>query len=186
MTYDVEINGAVRSVEIRRQGGTTTVVVDGRAYQVDGRPSEGRWSLLATEAAGGGTVATPGASPAAFRSHEVAVVDRLRGALTVHVDGVAIDLVAAARRPGSAARHRAAGPTGGGTGPQRVTAPMPGKIVKLLVRPGDTVDARQGLVVVEAMKMENELRSQRPGTVTDVRVKEGMSVEAGTVLVVVE
>jgi biotin carboxyl carrier protein len=63
---------------------------------------------------------------------------------------------------------------------------MPGKIVKVLVQPGDVVGARQGLVVVEAMKMENELRSQRPGTVADVRVKEGMSVEAGTVLVVVE
>ena len=73
-----------------------------------------------------------------------------------------------------------------GTGPQRVAAPMPGKIVKVLVQPGDAVEARQGLVVVEAMKMENELRAQRPGTVTDVRVQEGMSVEAGTVLVVVE
>jgi biotin carboxyl carrier protein len=174
VTYEVEIQGVVRTVEVQRQGQETVVVVDGRPYHADGRPSDGSWSLLVREA------------DAPWRSHDVAVLDRLRGALTVYVDGVAVDVVATARRPGSAARHRTAGPGGGGTGPQRVAAPMPGKIVKVLVQPGDVVGARQGLVVVEAMKMENELRSQRPGTVADVRVKEGMSVEAGTVLVVVE
>jgi biotin carboxyl carrier protein len=63
---------------------------------------------------------------------------------------------------------------------------MPGKVVRVLVAPGDQVTARQGLVVVEAMKMENELRSPKDGRVTDVRVQQGMSVEAGRVLVVVE
>jgi biotin carboxyl carrier protein len=63
---------------------------------------------------------------------------------------------------------------------------MPGRIVKLLVQRGDTVAARQGLVVVEAMKMENELRSPKDGTVAEVRVSEGMSVDAGAVLLVVE
>ena len=58
--------------------------------------------------------------------------------------------------------------------------------MKLLVKPGDKVDARQGLVVVEAMKMENELRARAAGTVTEVRVTEGSSVEAGAILVVVE
>jgi len=71
-------------------------------------------------------------------------------------------------------------------GPQRVTAPMPGKIVKLLVKPGDKVQPRQGVVVVEAMKMENELRARAEGTVTEVRVTEGSSVEAGAILVVLE
>jgi biotin carboxyl carrier protein len=63
---------------------------------------------------------------------------------------------------------------------------MPGKIVRILVKPGDSVLARQGLVVVEAMKMENELRAPKAGTVAEVRVTEGASVEAGAVLVVVE
>jgi biotin carboxyl carrier protein len=70
-------------------------------------------------------------------------------------------------------------------GPQPVVAPMPGRIVKVLVKAGDTVAARQGLVVVEAMKMENELRSPKAGTVSDVRVTEGMLVEAKAVLVIV-
>jgi biotin carboxyl carrier protein len=62
---------------------------------------------------------------------------------------------------------------------------MPGRVVKVLVTPGAAVAARQGLVVVEAMKMENELRAPRAGTVTEVRVREGAPVDANTVLVVI-
>jgi biotin carboxyl carrier protein len=74
----------------------------------------------------------------------------------------------------------------GGSGPHRVVAPMPGKVVRVLVKPGDEVKPKQGLVVVEAMKMENELKSARAGRVRDVFVVEGRSVDAGTVLVIVE
>ena len=73
-----------------------------------------------------------------------------------------------------------------GHGPQRVVAPMPGRIAKVLVKVGDVVVAGQGLVVVEAMKMENELRSPRAGTVTEVPAGEGALVKANAVLVVVE
>jgi len=62
---------------------------------------------------------------------------------------------------------------------------MPGRIVKVLVRAGDVVAARQGLLVVEAMKMENELRAPRAGTVAEVRVSEGAPVEANVVLAVI-
>jgi biotin carboxyl carrier protein len=63
---------------------------------------------------------------------------------------------------------------------------MPGKIVRVFVRPGDTVTARQPLVVVEAMKMENELRAGRAGTVAEVHAREGASVEAGALLIVIQ
>jgi biotin carboxyl carrier protein len=63
---------------------------------------------------------------------------------------------------------------------------MPGKVVRVLVKSGDLVRARQPLVVVEAMKMENELRAQRDGTVADVQAREGQSVDAGALLVVVQ
>jgi biotin carboxyl carrier protein len=63
---------------------------------------------------------------------------------------------------------------------------MPGKVVRVLVEPGDEVAGRQPLVVVEAMKMENELSSPRPGRVKEVAVRPGQSVEAGRLLVVVE
>ena len=62
---------------------------------------------------------------------------------------------------------------------------MPGRIVKVLVQPGDRVAARQGLIVVEAMKMENELRAGRSGLVREVLVVEGASVDAGAPLVVI-
>ncbi len=71
-------------------------------------------------------------------------------------------------------------------GPQTVTAPMPGKVVRVLVRPGQEVKEGEGLVVVEAMKMENELGSPKDGTVKEVFVQEGASVEGGAKLVVVE
>ena len=75
---------------------------------------------------------------------------------------------------------------GGGHGEQAVVAPMPGRVVRLLVQPGDEVAARQGVVVVEAMKMENELRSPKAGRVKEVNVAPGASVEAGRVLLIVE
>ncbi len=82
---------------------------------------------------------------------------------------------------------RGAADTGGGAhGEQRVVAPMPGRVVRVLVNAGDDVEARQPVVVVEAMKMENELRSPKTGRVKDVAVATGASVEAGRVLMVIE
>ena len=82
-------------------------------------------------------------------------------------------------------RRRARAILGAGNGDQRIVAPMPGKVVKVLVAVGDSVEPRRGLVVIEAMKMENELAATRAGTVTEVAVTEGTSVEAGRVLVVI-
>jgi len=67
-----------------------------------------------------------------------------------------------------------------------VVAPMPGLIVRVNVSPGDTVAAGQGLVVVEAMKMENELKAPADGVVARVSVEAGAAVEKGAVLVVLE
>jgi biotin carboxyl carrier protein len=70
-------------------------------------------------------------------------------------------------------------------GPQRVDSPMPGKVVRVLVKQGDQVQEGQGLVVVEAMKMENELKSPKAGLVTELHAQEGQAVEAGAKLAVV-
>jgi len=84
-------------------------------------------------------------------------------------------------------RLRAAAGKGAARAAKRtVAAPMPGKVVKLLVKPGDAVKAGDGVIVVEAMKMENELKAPAPGTVKEIRVAEGKAVGAGEVLVVVE
>lgn len=71
-------------------------------------------------------------------------------------------------------------------GRQKVASPMPGKVVRALVREGDAVVAGQGLVVVEAMKMQNEIRSPKAGRVVAVLVKEGAAVAGGETLVEVE
>jgi biotin carboxyl carrier protein len=106
------------------------------------------------------------------------------GDFDVHLDGLTVPVQI--RPAGSFGRQKKDGPAAHTAGPQRIMAPMPGKVVRVLVKPGDDVKARQGLVVVEAMKMENELRAARDGRVRDVTVAEGQSVDAGAVLLVVE
>lgn len=73
-----------------------------------------------------------------------------------------------------------------GEGKQTLAAPMPGKIVRVLVAQGDAVEAGQGLIVIEAMKMQNELKAVRPGRVVSLSVAEGAAVASGDVLIVVE
>jgi biotin carboxyl carrier protein len=71
------------------------------------------------------------------------------------------------------------------TGPLKLSAPMPGKIVKVLVAVGDAVEPGRGVLVMEAMKMENELKASRSGTVREIKVKEGQAVEMGALLLVI-
>ena len=115
-------------------------------------------------------------------SYDVSFDPGSNGELVVHVNGVAVPLSIVDRR------HRrgrsGSGESGTDAQPKAIVAPMPGRIVRVLVQPGEAVQARQGLIVVEAMKMENELRAPRDGTVAEVRVREGASVEADAVLVV--
>jgi biotin carboxyl carrier protein len=72
------------------------------------------------------------------------------------------------------------------SGAHAIKAPMPGRVVRVLVAVGDHVTARQGVVIVEAMKMENELRSTKDGVVKEVNARQGAAIEAGTVLIVIE
>ena len=74
----------------------------------------------------------------------------------------------------------------GSAGKAMLTSPMPGKVVKLLVEEGQEVAAGQGVIVVEAMKMENELKSALPGKVKEIFVEEGQVVESGAKLLLVE
>jgi len=71
-------------------------------------------------------------------------------------------------------------------GRQKVSVPMPGKVIAVLVSEGDAVEKGQGLVIVEAMKMENEVKSPITGEVKEIKVKAGETVEGGAVLVIVE
>ncbi len=182
MRFEIEAAGRIRRVEIERQDKSYVVRVDGQPHAVDVARTGSSWSLLIGPAEAGphneSDVGTGFSRPA--RSYEVAFVQRPGGEMLVYVDGhpVMTRRAGLIRSTGGASDAR--------VGPRPIVAPMPGRILKVLVKTGDAVAARQGLVVVEAMKMENELRSPKAGTVTEVRVTEGMSVEANAVLIVVD
>jgi biotin carboxyl carrier protein len=174
--YDVDINDRTRRVEVVRHGHEFLVSVDGQKRVVDVTVQAGAISLVVSDSG-------EDAATRPRHSHEVAISERPSGELGVHVNG---RLVLATVASGRGSWARRGSEASAGKGPAKVAAPMPGKVVKVLVKPGDVVAARQGVVIIEAMKMENELKAPKAGTVSEVRAIEGTSVEAGSVLIVVE
>ena len=115
------------------------------------------------------------------RSYDVHVEEQPGGMLVVVIDGWRFEIEVRDPRRWS---RQAAGRGPGGV--ETVAAPMPGKVVRVLVAPGDAVEPGQGLVVVEAMKMQNEMKASRAGKVRAVAVAEGATVAAGDVLATIE
>ena len=114
--------------------------------------------------------------------HRLAVQSREgRGRFTIWTDGHRFDVEALDER--RRAIQDMAGAGSSYSGPAPLIAPMPGLVVRVNVKQGDEVQTGQPLVVMEAMKMENELRSTSAGIVSSVRVQPGVAVEKGAVLV---
>jgi biotin carboxyl carrier protein len=163
MIFDATVDGRTIRVEVRGQDGRHTVVLDGHPLAVDARETGRHFLSLLIDG----------------RSHEAGIEKRPGGyTIVLDDDVVAVDLAEAAR--GAAAPAKTSG------GPARIVAPMPGKIVRVLVTQGQAVEAGQGLVVIEAMKMENELKAPRAGFIKDVSARDGQAVDAGALLVVLE
>ena len=178
MTFEVEIDGRLVSVAIERAGkGRYRVVIQPPAGS-DGPVHEPRVVDAARVGDYGLSLLLDGGN--ASREVQIAPAGA-RGEFLVSLDGRTVPVMVNGRRT----RRTAGDATGGAHGEQSIVAPMPGRVVRVLVGPGDEVQARQPLVVVEAMKMENELRSPRAGTIKEVTVSAGMSVDAGRVLVTV-
>lgn len=114
------------------------------------------------------------------------LVDGALPTVTVHHDGEAVAVELLDERQEARVAATGPGQARGADGTVAVTAPMPGKVVKLLVQEGEEVSSGQGVVVVEAMKMENEIRAPMEGRVRAVKVDEGDNVEAGESLVLIE
>jgi biotin carboxyl carrier protein len=110
------------------------------------------------------------------RSYE-ARVEETPGGLVVVIDGYRFEVDVRDPR-----RFRRTAGGRGGEGVQTIAAPMPGKVIRVLVAAGDSVEAGQGLLVVEAMKMQNEMKAARAGSVISLSVREGATVAAGEVL----
>jgi len=164
MIFEATVDGRQVRVEVQGKGGRYLVRFEDRRLDVDFAETSCQFASLLIDG----------------RSHEVGLERRPDGYVVLFPeDTIAVRLQPAARGDSSAARHAASGPT-------RVLAPMPGKIVRLLAGPGDEVSAGQGLVVMEAMKMENELRAPRGGRVRETRVAEGQAVEGGALLVLLD
>ena len=170
MTFEIEVNGRVRRVSVERaRAGRYSVSLEGTLHEVDAcRVGEYGLSLLLDRDGGA--------------SREVHVVPGgLSGQWLVALDGRSVAVVVNGRRT-----HRAADEVAYAEGEQKIVAPMPGRVVRVLAAAGDRVEARQAVIVVEAMKMENELRAPRAGRIKHVGVTPGMSVEGGRVLMVIE
>ena len=176
MMFEVAIGNRVRTVSVTRKGALLRVDLDGRMHVVDSRRVNDAVISMLVQL--GDATAPSRSIDAAFATKPAA------GDFDVHLDGrtIAVQI----RPAGAFGRQKKAGGGPAASGPQRVVAPMPGKVLRVLVKAGDEVTARQGLVVVEAMKMENELRAARDGRICDVAVTEGQSVDAGAVLLTVE
>jgi biotin carboxyl carrier protein len=166
MKYEIVINGAGRSVEFaspRNNESRVKFTIDGRLVQACAvRISRGVYSILL-----GG------------RSLEVTTEETSNG-LLVRANGREFQVEVI--DPRTWRRGRGAGIELEGR--QQLVAPMPGKIVRVLVAAGQQVNAGQGLLVIEAMKMQNEIRSPKSGTVERL-AREGQTVNAGEVLAIV-
>lgn len=171
MTVEIEIEGRTRAVSVERiDADHFRVVLDGEAHLVNAARVEafGLSLLFEREGASSSEIQiAPGGAP---------------GELLAVIEGRTVAVSVNGRR----SRRGSLDGAGQGAGERPVLAPMPGRVVRVLVGPGDEVEVRQPLVVVEAMKMENELRAARPGKVSGIFVTEGQSVDAGTALVALE
>ena len=165
MKMKIQFGGRTRDLELAREGQRLRVMLDGRAFEADAvEVAPGLYSILLEGAA-----------------HEVGVESAAAG-LIVSVAGRRLEARVVDPR-----RWRGAGRGGAleAEGRQQVVAPMPGKVVRVLVQQGEKVEAGRGLLVVEAMKMQNEIRSPKTGTVERLMAAEGQAVNAGEVLAVV-
>lgn len=168
---DVQVGATSFRVDVRRDGHDWVVSLDGRTCRVNAQRVAGGWSLLVGPDAG--------VPSAARRSYDVAFDSGIDG-LRVHVDGVAVPVSLPEER--RRVRRRAGG-TVAGAGRQNVVAPMPGRVVKVLVATGDAVVDRQPVAVLEAMKMQNEIAAPSAGVVSGIHVAPGQAVGTGAKLV---
>jgi pyruvate carboxylase subunit B len=167
MKYMATFGGRTEPVDVSGTGGAYRVTIGEQVWEVDARLTpQGIVSLLI-----GGT------------SYVADVTEQDAGAMAVDVAGETYTV-----QVEEETRYiiRTRGGLPGGHGALTLTAPLPGKITHVAVRAGDTVEPGDTLLVIEAMKMENEFKAVARGTIADVRVAPGQAVNAGDVLVVLE
>ncbi len=164
MTYDITIDGQQHRLDLNRAEGRWSCRLDGREVEIDAVLA--RPDVLSLRIGN--------------QAYEVKC-ERVTGDMHLWVGS--IRFAAEVRDPRSL-RGRVRGVDD--HGPRKLTAPMPGKIVRLLVSEGAEVEAGTGVLVVEAMKMQNEIKSPKRGAIQKILVSEGAAVNAGDVLAIVD
>jgi biotin carboxyl carrier protein len=160
--YEIQIAGKSRSVELSRAAEGWQISLDGAPTNVDAvEIAPGVFSILLNG-----------------ESHEVRIAAAPDGTLTLQDGPHEWKAQMIDPRAWRGRRHGAAEVEGR----QQIVAPMPGKVIRVLVKVGDQVEAGQGLLVVEAMKMQNEVRSPKTGKVEKLSAKEGQAVNSGDTL----
>lgn len=168
MKLQADINGEKHEVEINRDGRKVTATVNGRLYDLDvSEPEKG--SLLVKNE---NKVSQVFVSPRSGKDSEFGV--------TIHGRHLDVEIIDPKRLRG------AGDDCENMDGLAEIKTAMPGKVVRILVETGADVSKGDGVIVVEAMKMQNELRSPKDGIVKTIRAAEGETVNAGEVLVVIE
>lgn len=164
MTYDVEIDGKAYRLELSQADGRWVCRLEGREVEMDA------------------VLARPDVISLRMgnKAYEVKC-ERVGGEMHLWVGSVRY--ATQVRDPRSL---RSRGRAADDRGPRKLTAPMPGKVVRVLLGEGAEVEAGGGVLVVEAMKMQNEVKSPKKGTIQKVVVREGAAVNAGDVLAIVE
>jgi biotin carboxyl carrier protein len=170
MKFEVQLEGPcgkkTRVVELERNAGSWRVTLDGQPVDADAvEITPHTLSILLNG-----------------QSHEIRITPASAGKLKLQTGTQEFTAEVIDPRSWSGRRHGHVE----AEGRQPIVAPMPGKVVRLLVKAGDHVEAGQGLLVVEAMKMQNEIRSTKSGTVERLLAKEGQPVTAGEILAWVE
>lgn len=168
MKLTAQVSGEDHEVSLNFESEKATAAIDGRGYEVDVRPlARGEYLLL------------QGASVYKCR---VLNKDTARASLEVNLQGHSYDIkISDPKRLG---RGQAAGLHDHGAA--EIISPMPGKVVRVLVKAGTKVAAGAGIIVVEAMKMQNEMKAPKAGTVVSINAEDGATVNAGDVLAVIE
>ena len=162
MKFEVIISGKTRQVELQRESSTWRVILDDQPVAADVAEIDPHtFSILVNG-----------------QSHEIRVTPLAGG--TLKLQAGLYEFTAEVVDPRAWRGGRRAGAEAEGR--QEIVAPMPGKVVRVLVKQGDQVKAGQGLFVVEAMKMQNEIRSPKSGSVERVLTEEGQNVNAGEAL----
>jgi biotin carboxyl carrier protein len=160
------------------------VTIDGKNYRLDLNRAEGRWFCRLNGQELEVDALLTRKDVLSLRIGNLAYeIKSERVARDLHLWVGSTRFAAEVRDPRSL-RGRAR--SGDDQGPKKIVAPMPGKVVRLLVHDGDEVEQGAGVAVVEAMKMQNEIKSPKKGSVQKILVSEGAAVNAGDVLAIIE